>query len=227
MVSHDIKEVAYMADRIVVLDANPGRVRSVEEDALPRPRDLRSPALLAMVDRLHDVITGMEMPDAAAAQVVSGAPEPIPDALPTEIVGLLEYLDARGGREDVFRIGAETGREFGKMIAIVNAAELLDLVDTPRRTVILEPLGQRFVRGDAEARKAIWRDRLLGLGLFRRVSEAIARSEGGRIDRELVLEMLAIELPQEDYQAAFDRLVAWARFGDLFAYDDAAEVLTR
>ena len=31
MVSHDIKEVAYMADRIVVLSANPGRVRTVVE----------------------------------------------------------------------------------------------------------------------------------------------------------------------------------------------------
>src|SRR5262249_56728988 len=28
MVSHDIKEVAYMADRIVILGANPGRVRT-------------------------------------------------------------------------------------------------------------------------------------------------------------------------------------------------------
>jgi NitT/TauT family transport system ATP-binding protein len=169
----------------------------------------------------------MAMPDAVppAGPAPAGAAEPIPNALPTEIVGLLEYLDARGGREDVFRIGAETGREFGKMIAIVNAAELLDLVDTPRRTVVLEPIGQRFVRAGAEERKSIWRDRILELGLFRRVKEAIGRSERGRITRELVLEMLAIELPQEDYDAAFVRLVAWGRFGDLFSYDDAAEIL--
>src|SRR5689334_4203371 len=35
MVSHDIKEVAYMADRIVILGANPGRVRTVVENRLP------------------------------------------------------------------------------------------------------------------------------------------------------------------------------------------------
>ena len=28
--------------------------------------------------------------------------EPIPSVSPSEIIGLLEYLDARGGREDVF-----------------------------------------------------------------------------------------------------------------------------
>jgi NitT/TauT family transport system ATP-binding protein len=231
LVSHDIREVAYMADRIVVLDSNPGRVRTVVVDDLPRPRDLRSPALLAMVDRLHDVITGMEMPDAGpgeapAAGAAGPAAQPIPDAAPGDVVGLLEWLDARGGREDVFRIAAETDREFGKMIAIVNAAEQLDLVDTPRRTVILEPLGRRLVQADTAERKVIWRERLLGLGLFRRVVEAISRSERGRIPRELVLEMIAIELPQEDYEAVFDRLVAWGRFGDLFAYDDAAEALS-
>src|SRR5262245_48646372 len=35
MVSHDIKEVVYMADRIVILGANPGVVRTVVENRLP------------------------------------------------------------------------------------------------------------------------------------------------------------------------------------------------
>src|SRR4029077_19810024 len=42
MVSHDIKEVVYMADRIVVLGSTPGRIRSVVPNRLPRPRDYRS-----------------------------------------------------------------------------------------------------------------------------------------------------------------------------------------
>ncbi len=224
MVSHDIKEVVYMADRIVVLDANPGRVRTVVENALPRPRDYRSPGLLQLVDRLHDIITGMEMPDVPAAVAV--AFEPIPDALPGDIEGLLEYLDTRGGREDVFKISAETGHEFGKMIAIVNAAELLDLVDTPKRTAVMTTLGQRFVRAGAAERKVIWRDQILQLRLFRQVREALERSERRAVPSEFVLELIAMALPQEDYEAAFRRLVAWARYGELFAYDDMSETIT-
>src|SRR5205814_7679248 len=41
MVSHDIKEVVYMCDRIVVLGANPGRVLKIVEHKIPRPRDYR------------------------------------------------------------------------------------------------------------------------------------------------------------------------------------------
>jgi NitT/TauT family transport system ATP-binding protein len=229
MVSHDIKEVAYMADRIVVLDANPGRVRTVVRDDLARPRDYRSAGLLQMVDRLHDIITGMEMPDVPPALAAEAEPfsiEPIPDAGASEIEGLLEYLDARGGRDDVFRIAAETDREFGKLIPVVNAAELLDFVETPKRTVALAPLGQRYVRAALAERKAIWRQQILGLKLFQQVHEALERSERHRISREFVLETIAVSLPQEDYERAFLRLVSWGRHGDLFAYDDVAEVLT-
>ncbi len=221
MVSHDIKEVVYMADRIVVLDANPGRVRTVVENTLPRPRDYRSPGLLQLVDRLHDIITGMEMPDVPTAP--AAAFEPIPHAGSSEIVGLLEYLDARGGREDVFRIAADTNREFGSVMTVVNAAELLDLVDTPKRTVLLSPDGLRFVRADAEQRKALWRDQIGKLQLFRQVHAALLTAPRHRLGREFVLELIALNMPSENYDAVFETFVSWARFGDLFWYEEEGD----
>jgi NitT/TauT family transport system ATP-binding protein len=222
MVSHDIKEVVYMADRIVVLDANPGRVRTVVENALPRPRDYRSPDLLRLVDRLHDVITGMEMPDVPAP----AAPfEALPAAFPGEILGLLEYLDARGGQEDVFRIAADTDREFGRLIAVVNAAELLDLVDTPKRTVVLSVAGVRLVRASPADRKAIFREHILQLRLFQHVRDALARREDHRLPRDFVLELVALHMPNEDFEAVFATFAAWGRFADLLAYDERSETI--
>jgi NitT/TauT family transport system ATP-binding protein len=219
MVSHDIKEVAYMADRIVLLDANPGRVRTIVENALPRPRDYRSPGLLQLVDRLHDAITGMELPDVAAAPAPA-AFEPLPRVLPTEVIGLLEYLDARGGQEDIFRIASDTDREFGAVFAVAAAAELLDLVDTPKRQVVLSPEGTRLVRASPADRRTIWREHVRQLKLFQLVEEALSRAEGRPVDREFVLEIIAVNAPNEDYEAMFVTFVAWAQYANLFAYDD-------
>src|SRR5205085_12340709 len=93
MVSHDTKEVAFLADRIVVLGANPGRVRTVVTNPLPRPRDYRSTEFLALVDRLHEIITGHELPDVPATAGTAAAPvvEPLPRAQPGEVIGLLEH----------------------------------------------------------------------------------------------------------------------------------------
>ncbi len=228
MVSHDIKEVVYMADRIVILGANPGKVRTVVENKLPRPRDYRSQAVLALVDQLHEIITRTEMPDvpAPAAQRALAMIEPLPEATSSEIVGLLEYLDAREGKEDVFRIASDTNREFGRLITVVKAAEMLDFVDTPKRMVVLEPDGLRFVRATAEERKKIWREQLLKIRLFREVYEAIQRAPNHEIDRELLLETIILNMPQENYEKVFNTFIRWARFGDLLAYDENTEIIS-
>ncbi len=56
LVSHDIEEAAYLSDRIVVLEADPGRIRTVVDNPLPRPRDRLSPAFNAIKARLFDAL---------------------------------------------------------------------------------------------------------------------------------------------------------------------------
>jgi len=232
MVSHDIKEVAYMADRIVVMGANPGRIRTIVENRLPRPRDYRSPELLQLVDQLHDIITGSEMPDVPEAPAptvavpASAQPfEPLPDAGPSEIVGLLEYLDARGGSDELFHIVADTHREFGQVITVVKAAEMLDFVDTPKRSVLLTPNGRRFVAAAGPDRRAIWRAQLLEMRLFRQIAEVLERQEEHKVERDFVLETIAMAMPQENYERVFHTLVVWAHRGDLFDYREEDETL--
>jgi NitT/TauT family transport system ATP-binding protein len=226
MVSHDIKEVAWMADRIVVLAAKPGRVRTVVENKLPRPRNFRSTDFLKLVDRLHDIITGSEMPDDVPARPPTGALEPLPLALAGEIVGLLEYLDGRGGREDVFRIAVDTNREYGDVIAAVNAAELLELVDTPRRTALLEPLASRFLQADTAGRKVIWREQILRLPLFKRVAQALNIKSDGQMEADVVREMIVVEMPYESQERMFQVFLSWSRYGDLLTYDEGTDTLS-
>jgi NitT/TauT family transport system ATP-binding protein len=228
IVSHDIKEVAYMADRIVILGANPGRVRTVVRNDLPRPRDYRSQELLALVDRLHEIITGNELPDvpATAAVPAGGLIEPLPEASASEVVGLLEYLDARGGRQDLFRIAADTNREFGRVINVVKAAEMLNFVDTPKSLVALQPEGKRFLQASPEQRKPIWREQLLKLHLYRQVYEVLQRQPKQEVDRDFVLETIIMRMPQENYEKVFNTFIRWARFGELFSFDEATEVIS-
>jgi len=228
MVSHDIKEVVFMADRIVVLGANPGCVRTVIENGLPRPRDYRSTEFSELVDQLHEIITGHELPDEAPISTAPGMGqmEPLPEASTSEIIGLLEYLNARGGREELFRIASDTQREFGRMINIVEAAELLNFIDTPKRMVILDNPGKNLVQANAEGRQAIWRHELLKLRLFRTVHDALQREPSHLLTQDFVMETIILNLPGENYEKVFQTFVRWARFGNVFAYDDNSQTVT-
>lgn len=228
LVSHDIPEVVYMADRIVVLGANPGHLVKIVENKLPRPRDYRSPDFMRMVELLHEIITGHEIPDepqTAQAPAETAVAEVLPEALPSEIVGILEYLDAREGKEDVFKIAAETEREFGAVIQVVKAAELLDFVDTPKRLVVLTPDGQRFVKATSSQRQVIWREQLLKLKLFKQVYEMMLKHPRKKLDADLAQEIIIFNLPSENFGKIFETFTRWAQFGNLFAYEEETQKL--
>ena len=55
MVTHNVEEAVYMADRIIVLTHRPGTIIKEVHIDLPRPRNPRSPELYRVVDE----ITGM------------------------------------------------------------------------------------------------------------------------------------------------------------------------
>ena len=58
-ITHQINEAIYLADRVVVLSARPGRVKSLLPVAFPRPRELRvkrTPAFLEMEDHIWGLI---------------------------------------------------------------------------------------------------------------------------------------------------------------------------
>ena len=58
-ITHDLDEAAYLADRILVMGANPGRVQEFIENPIPRPRtpaQFISPEFLALKSRLEELI---------------------------------------------------------------------------------------------------------------------------------------------------------------------------
>ena len=56
MVTHNVEEAVYMADRIVIVTSRPGKIAKELEVTLPRPRDPRSNELYKIVDEITGLI---------------------------------------------------------------------------------------------------------------------------------------------------------------------------
>jgi hypothetical protein len=41
-----------------------------------------------------------------------------------------------------------------------------------------------------------------------------------------VLETIVMRMPLENYEKIFDTFIGWARFGNLFAYDEFSEMIS-
>ena len=220
-VTHDIREAVFLANRIVVLSANPGTIRTILLNDLSRHRDPRSEEFQSLIDHIHDIITNAIIPDEQAAPPPVAQPkyiEPLPYVTVSEMIGLLEVLGHHGGQIDVFDLAQRTGMDFGSTLSVVKATELLDLVETPKQTVVLTELGRKFLASDINARKILFQDRLTSLRLFKVVTDMLQHKRNLSLDEEIVLEHLAILLPNEDPEKLLRTIIGWGRYGEVFGY---------
>jgi len=249
LVTHNIVEAVFIATRIVIISSHPGRVRNVIPNPLPYPRDVNSKQFASMVDQVHAAITALVLPDEpveratdrapgvgldGAAEVPADVPgrfgvaarvEPIPNVPVETIVGLLEIIEDAQETINVFDLSAVIGKEFGETIATVKAAEMLDLVDTPKDDVLMTEAGWYFLAAPAPARKTLFRQAIMKLRLFRMLTARLAESPDGRIDAGSVLEELGTLLPYDQPARLLETLIAWGRYAELIDFDQNANVV--
>ena len=221
MVTHNIEEAVEMANRIVVVFPRPGRLGLVLENPLPYPRDTKSPEFQRLVSIIHDSITSQTLPDlppevTAVGQAISrgrSRMESIPFVPVGQILGLISILNDSPELSNIYDISDEIGKEFGDTISIVKAAEILELVDTPKQDVYLTELGRKFVNSDRGGRKAIFSEQVFKLRLFHIIIALLKENE--EKDADLVIKDIASALPYDNPEKVFQTMIAWGRYAGL------------
>lgn len=231
IVTHNIQEAVVIAKRILVMGVNPGHVRDEIVNDLPYPRDEDSVAFSRMVARIHALITETMMPDVPKTETVVRAPvkesalQILPDVQISEVIGLLESIHDEGGMADIFDLSQKIGKDFGQTLYLVKAAELLDLVDTPKQTVVLTDSGRLFVEGDINVRKGMLHSLFNDLRIVQQVSDLLKQSETLRLPVEVIEQKVAEWLPNENPRSVVSVLISWGRFSEVFGYNDDAKEL--
>jgi NitT/TauT family transport system ATP-binding protein len=225
MVTHNIEEAVEMATRIVVVFPRPGRIGLVLENRLPYPRDTKDPEFQRLVSVIHESITRMTLPDLPPETPVAGQPisrarsrmESIPLVPVSQILGLVTILHDSPELSNIYDISDEIGREFGETIAILKAAEILELIDTPKDEVRFTELGRKFVAADRLQRRAIFREQVFKLRLFHIIIALLKEYE--EIEADRVIKDIGSALPFDNPEKTFQTMIAWGRYAGLMDYN--------
>jgi NitT/TauT family transport system ATP-binding protein len=145
--------------------------------------------------------------------------EPLPHTTSSRIIGLLEALNDRGGRDDIYKLARELNLELGDLLAAIRAAETLEFVTTPGGDVELNELGRKLVRARMAGRKKLMQAQLKKLPLVAHLYELLEKAENKRVQKETMLEEISRLLPDEDAAQLFDTAINWSRYAELFSYD--------
>ena len=227
IVTHGIEEAVIMADRIIVLGRNPGRIRADLPVTLPHYRDRKHPSFQALVDKVYTIITNPELEKIESPATTSVQPATPPakyQSLPAvrigSIAGLLELLEDRQ-EKDLYRLAQELQLEVDEILPIVEAAKLMDFVELAEGDINLKPVGQQFINGAIDDRKQIMRSQLLtNIRLVQRIYRLLEAKNNQRIPEELVLDILESHFSPQEAERQLKTVVDWGRYAEIYGYDE-------
>jgi NitT/TauT family transport system ATP-binding protein len=229
LVTHNIEEAVLLADRIIVLGRNPARIREDFRVPFPQPRKRTSAEFLLYADYIYKLMTQPELTAGPPSALDRAAKKPyrmLPQALPGSVAGLVELLNDRGGKEDLYRIAEELRMEVDDLLPIVDAAAQLSFVESGRGDIEITPSGKAFAEADIATRKDVFREAALAhVTLLQQMSNALASKSDHTIPLELFRDILEERFSDGDVQRQLDTALNWGRYGDIFSYDSESDRL--
>jgi NitT/TauT family transport system ATP-binding protein len=222
IVTHNIEEAVMLADRVIVLGRNPGRIRADFRTSIRHPRDRGSAEFLVYVDYIYKMLTQpqLEAKPPTGSEFAPRRYQMLPHAKRGAIAGLLELLNDRGGKEDLYRIAEELRMEVDDLLPIVEAAHLLSFARSDRGDVEITPRGKAFAEADILERRELFREAALeNVTLLQQMSSALASKSDHEMPLEFFRDLLEQHFSDEEAQRQIDTALNWGRYADILTYD--------
>jgi len=229
LVTHNIEEAALLADRILVLGRNPASIRADFRIPLKQPRDRNSAEFLLYVDYIYKLMTQPQLepaPPCAPARAAKAPYPMLPHARPGGIAGMLELLNDRGGKDDLYHVAEELLWEVNDLLPIIEAATLLDFARTEKGDVEITDQGREFVNADIPTRKVLFREAALTHApLFQQIRNSLASKSDGAMPLEFFRDILDEHFSEDETQRQIETALNWGRYGEIFSYDSESDKL--
>ena len=225
VVSHNIEEAVLMADRVLVMATDPGRVGFQLAVGLPRPRDADSDEVRGLIDEVYALMTA-GAPHGARAVDEATAHRQLAERLPDADVGRMESLlemlveDGHDGRADLPQLAEETELTDDELLPLANALSLLGLARLTEGDLEILPGGRRYVLVPHAERQRLFGELLLAhVPLAAHIRHSLQQEASGVLAEEPFLNLLRETLDETQAQRVLQTAIEWGRYGGVYDYD--------
>jgi NitT/TauT family transport system ATP-binding protein len=227
-VTHNIEEAVLLADRILVLGRHPSRIRADFRIQAEHPRDRSSAEFILYVDYIYKLLTQPTV-DVRPPSITPSAKLPyqmLPHARRGAIAGLLELLNDRGGKDDLYHLAEELRMDVDDLLPIIESATLLAFAKSARGDVEITAAGKAFAEADIHGRKRQFHEAALGnVTLLQQMHSALASKSDHTMPLEFFRDLLREHFSEPEAQRQIETALNWGRYGDILVYYPKADRL--
>jgi NitT/TauT family transport system ATP-binding protein len=229
MVSHNIEETVFMADRIIIMEKDPGRIIAEINVNLPHPRQRKSKEFQALVDQVYGILAGQTQAESIELGTAPGEPgktRRLPQIAINDLIGFLDYMDGLPkNSSDIYLLEDALSVDSDHLLRLTEASELLGFATISKGDISLTPLGETFADASILTQKEIFSTRIKRLPLFRWLLSMLRSANNQKLDWDVVQTALELEFHPEEAERQLNTIIDWGRYAEVLAYNDDEEMI--
>ncbi len=233
MVSHSVIEAVELANRLIILNHDPGRILKEVPIPLLYPRDNTSHHFQDLVDAVYTTLLTAAEPLSAlkkgeSAKVVVGMDYRLPDISIHKLQGLMDALlePPYHGKADIFALAESEYLSAKEALPLFEALEILGFAHISKGDIELTHSGKALCKADILERKKVFAYHLMRhIPFAKYIYHALQDHPRKHIAKEKFLKELKNMMPSEDAHKNLSIVINWGRYSELFAYDTHTEML--
>lgn len=234
MVTHNIEDAVSMADRIIVLGADPGVIR-VDFAGLPlEKRNAQHDEYTKTVDLIYRIMTSphenianfLPRDEKRPQTGVLTPPAPRPyQVLPHvgigDVTGLIELVHSKGDREDLYQLGRDFQLEIDELLPLVDAIKILKFGDAQEGDLVLTDKGRAFAEAGVLEEKQLFREQAIAnVTMLRHMIRDLQAEPGHTLPEEHFLAELKEHFSENEAWSQLETVIDWGRYAELFSYQE-------
>jgi len=230
LVTHNIEEAVLMSDRILVFSSNPGRIMAEIQINMPQPRNRLDPAFRELVDSIYARMTAREAGRAGHGLFPgTGISMLLPRVSPNLLAGLMEAVAAEPyrGHADLPKLAGPLQMEIDDLFPVAESLQLLRFAEIAEGDIRLTDAGTRFVQLEQDARKRLFSQHVLAyVPLAQHIRRVLDERGTHTAPASRFRDELEDHMTEEAAEQTLRSVTSWARYGEVFAYDEDAGVFS-
>lgn len=231
LVTHNIEEAAFLADRIFVFATNPGHVAAEIKVDIKHPRDYQDPQFRQLIDDIYTLMTrpaGAKIATKTTKVKTIGLTYRLPKVEISEVIGFIEEMAYEyHAKADLPTLAEELHLEIDSLFPLTEALEILRFAVVSEGDIELTEQGKVFAEADILQRKQIFAAHLMSyVPLARHIRQVLDRDDDHTMQEKNFLTELEGDLSDEAAEEVLATVIDWGRYAELFAYDYNTGILS-